>query len=172
MGDPSISGVSGRNQNPAAMIPNFSVYFESPNSLAANKAQLHTPKQMAKSEFKMELLKRQYICLAEVKILQYFFCIKMAQTSREFCKNLPLSQLDPESVSEAVPTVENFLNLVPLEPIQQMPTHKSNSFGYQSSVYKGVNAMNGAHVCLRRIHGFRLVSLDHFANLTFDAQVS
>jgi len=64
MGD--SSAVTGRNQNPATIIPNFSVYFESPNSLASTKAQLHTPKQMAKSEFKMELLKRQYICMAEV----------------------------------------------------------------------------------------------------------
>jgi hypothetical protein len=68
MGDPSIPGASGRTQNPSTLIPNYSVYFESPNSLAANKVQLHTPKQMAKSEFKVELLKRQYICLAEVKI--------------------------------------------------------------------------------------------------------
>jgi hypothetical protein len=47
-------------------IPNYSLYVESPMEKALKKMPNHVPKQMVKSDFKMELLRRQYICLAEV----------------------------------------------------------------------------------------------------------
>ena len=56
--------------------------------------------------------------------------------------------------------MDNFKELFPLEPGPLNPTSigKSNTFTYQTSVYKATNMKNGQHVCLRRIHGYRLVN--------------
>ena len=45
-----------------------------------------------------------------------------------------------------------------LEPPPPSPLHKSQTFGYVTSVYKATNTKNGQYVALRRIHGFRLVN--------------
>ena len=55
-------------------------------------------------------------------------------------------------------SVDNFTQLCPLEPPPPSPLHKSQTFGYVTSVYKATNTKNGQYVALRRIHGFRLVN--------------
>lgn len=130
MGD--SMGTNGSNGRPGSvMIPNYSVFPGSPSQLAASKTRANTPASLAKSVIKMELLKKQYICM---------------------------SQMDPESSSELLPDLENFQNLVPLEPPPPSPLHKSHTFGYTTSVYKATNTNYGSYVCLRRIHSFRLVN--------------
>lgn len=62
MGDSSTS----QARQISAILPNYSVYVESPIEKALKKIHGEIPKQMAKSDFKTEMLKRQYICLAEV----------------------------------------------------------------------------------------------------------
>ena len=49
--------------------------------------------------------------------------------------------------------VDNYHDLYPLEPLPTDPMHKSNTFGYTTSVYKAVNTKDGLTYCLRRIHG-------------------
>jgi hypothetical protein len=46
------------------------------------------------------------------------------------------SQIDPDSTTDPLPDVDNFHHLVPLEPPPPSPLHKSNTFGYTTSVYK------------------------------------
>jgi len=67
-------------------------------------------------------------------------------------------QIDPESTTDPLPDVDNFQHLVPLEPPPPSPLHKSHTFGYSTSVYKATDIKTGLHVCLRRIHSFRLVN--------------
>ena len=67
-------------------------------------------------------------------------------------------QIDPESGCQLPANVDNFTQLCPLEPPPPSPMHKSQTFGYVTSVYKATNTKNGQCVVLRRIHGFRLVN--------------
>ena len=67
-------------------------------------------------------------------------------------------QIDPETTSDPLPDVDNFQHLVPLEPPPPSPLHKSHTFGYSTSVYKATDTKTSLHVCLRRIHSFRLVN--------------
>ena len=57
-----------------------------------------------------------------------------------------------------LPQVDNFMGLCPLEPPASSPLHKSSTFSYVTTVYKAVNIKTGQHMCLRRIHGYRLVN--------------
>ena len=50
------------------------------------------------------------------------------------------------------------MGLCPLEPPASSPLHKSSTFSYVTTVYKAVNIKTGQHMCLRRIHGYRLVN--------------
>ncbi len=70
----------------------------------------------------------------------------------------PYFQIDPDSYPNLPTDVDNFTSLCPLEPPPPNPMHKSHTFGYVTSVYKATNMKTGAHVCLRRIHGYRLVN--------------
>ena len=83
------------------------------------------------SDIKMELLTRQMICHAAA---------------------------DPEAFPDLPSEVDNFTGLCPLEPPPASPLHKSSTFGYVTTVYKAVNIKTGQHMCLRRIHGYRLVN--------------
>ena len=67
-------------------------------------------------------------------------------------------QIDPDSGCQLPTNVDNFTQLCPLEPPPPSPMHKSQTFGYVTSVYKATNTKNGQCVVLRRIHGFRLVN--------------
>lgn len=67
--------------------------------------------------------------------------------------------------------VDNYHNLVPLEPPPVNPMQKSSTFGYQTSTYKATNTKDGLVYCLRRIHGASLprhllVSLSFFIVLS------
>ena len=61
---------------------------------------------------------------------------------------------DPEAFPDLPSEVDNFTGLCPLEPPPASPLHKSSTFGYVTTVYKGVNIKTGQHMCLRRIHGY------------------
>ena len=65
---------------------------------------------------------------------------------------------DPEAFPDLPSEVDNFTGLCPLEPPPASPLHKSSTFGYVTTVYKAVNIKTGQHMCLRRIHGYRLVN--------------
>ncbi len=54
--------------------------------------------------------------------------------------------------------MDNFTGLCPLEPPPPSPHTKSTTFGYVTSVYKATNMKTGVHVCLRRVHNYRLVN--------------
>lgn len=69
MGD--SSAVQGRQLT--ASIPNFSIYVESPIEKALKKMQNDAPKQLVNNDYKLELLKRHYICLAEVPSINRLF---------------------------------------------------------------------------------------------------
>ena len=68
----------------------------------------------------------------------------------------PLSSGLPANVPPS--QVDNFMGLCPLEPPASSPLHKSSTFSYVTTVYKAVNIKTGQHMCLRRIHGYRLVN--------------
>lgn len=135
-GDEMPMGGEGMNNGAAAaasqvLLPNYSVYTGTPSYVANLKLRTHVPNFMAENELKMELLRRQHISLA---------------------------QIDPEAYSHLPTSVDNFTHLCPLEPPPPTPLHKSHTFGYVTSVYKGTNTKNGQYVTLRRIHGYRLVN--------------
>ena len=73
-------------------------------------------------------------------------------------QEIPLLQIDPEACGQLPREVDNFAQLCPMEPPPPSPMHKSQTFGYVTSVYKATNTKNGQFVALRRIHGFRLVN--------------
>jgi PAB-dependent poly(A)-specific ribonuclease subunit 3 len=57
---------------------------------------------------------------------------------------------DAEAYPELPSEVDNFTGLCPLEPPASSPLHKSSTFSYVTTVYKGVNMKTGQHMCLRR----------------------
>jgi len=113
------------------ILPNYSMYTGTPNHVANMKLRSNVPSFIAENELKMEVLKRQHICQA---------------------------QIDPEACGQLPREVDNFAQLCPMEPPPASPMHKSQTFGYVTSVYKATNTKNGQFVALRRIHGFRLVN--------------
>ena len=58
-------GVNG-GRTGSVVVPSFSVFTGSPSHVAASKARKNTPSFVAQSETKMEILKRQYICMSQV----------------------------------------------------------------------------------------------------------
>lgn len=54
----------------SVVVPSFSVFTGSPSHVASSKARKNTPSFVAQSEMKMEILKRQYICLSQVNELK------------------------------------------------------------------------------------------------------
>jgi len=113
------------------MVPSYSMYAGTPTHVANMKVRSNVPSFLAENELKLEILKRQHISQA---------------------------QIDPDSGCQLPTNVDNFTQLCPLEPPPPSPMHKSQTFGYVTSVYKATNTKNGQCVVLRRIHGFRLVN--------------
>jgi len=139
MGNEGTQGYSNNGMGPGAqmgqqqqvMVPSFSMYAGTPTHVANMKVRNNVPSFLAENELKLEILKRQHISQA---------------------------QIDPESGCQLPANVDNFTQLCPLEPPPPSPMHKSQTFGYVTSVYKATNTKNGQCVVLRRIHGFRLVN--------------
>ena len=113
------------------LVPDFQSFSGTPSYVCNLKVKSNTPSFMGGSELKMNLLKKQLMC----------------QT-----------QVDPNTNPNLPTEVDNFTHLCPLEPVLANPMHKSNTFGYVTSVYKAANMKTGLHVCLRRIHNYRLVN--------------
>jgi len=127
----SNNGMAGVPHQGQVMIPNYSVFSGTPSHIVNMKTRSSIPTYLQENELRMDILKRQQICHA---------------------------QIDPESGSHLPTSVDNFTQLCPLEPPPPSPLHKSQTFGYVTSVYKATNTKNGQYVALRRIHGFRLVN--------------
>jgi len=68
--------------------------------------------------------------------------------------NLTLMVPDPSVYPDLPTEVDNYHQLVPLEPIPTLP--KAHLIPYHTSTYKATHLKTGQHYCLRRIHGFRL----------------
>jgi len=113
------------------LLPNWSAYSGTPSQIVAMKVRSSAPTAIQENEIKMELLNRQMICHTAA---------------------------DPEAYPDLPSEVDNFTGLCPLEPPATSPLHKSSTFGYVTTVYKAVNIKTGQHMCLRRIHGYRLVN--------------
>jgi len=113
------------------LLPNWSAYSGTPSQIVAMKVRSCAPGGSQESDIKMEMLTRQMICHTAA---------------------------DPEAYPDLPSEVDNFTGLCPLEPPASSPLHKSSTFSYVTTVYKGVNMKTGQHMCLRRIHGYRLVN--------------
>lgn len=113
------------------LVPNWSAYAGTPSHVVAMKVRNAAPTAIQESDSKLEMLTRQMICHTIA---------------------------DPESNQDLPAEVDNFAALCPLEPPATSPLHKSSTFSYVTTVYKAVNIKSGQHMCLRRIHGYRLVN--------------
>ncbi|GLV34006.1 Poly(A) specific ribonuclease subunit PAN3 [Carabus blaptoides fortunei] len=69
---------------------------------------------------------------------------------------LTLMHHEPEQFPDLPHEVDNYHELVPLEPLPTGPLHKAQLPGYPTSTYKATNIKTGVRYCLRRVHGFRL----------------
>jgi len=115
----------------SVLLPQWSAYSGTPAHIVAMKVRNSAPNFVQENDIKMELLTRQMICHTAA---------------------------DPEAFPDLPSEVDNFTGLCPLEPPPASPLHKSSTFGYVTTVYKAVNIKTGQHMCLRRIHGYRLVN--------------
>lgn len=115
----------------SVLLPQWSAYSGTPANIVSMKVRNSAPNFVQENDLKMELLTRQMICHAAA---------------------------DPEAFPDLPSEVDNFTGLCPLEPPLNSPLHKSSTFGYVTTVYKAVNIKTGQHMCLRRIHGYRLVN--------------
>lgn len=115
----------------SVLLPQWSAYSGTPAQIVAMKVRSSAPNFVQDNDVKMELLTKQMICHTAA---------------------------DPEAFPDLPSEVDNFTGLCPLEPPPASPLHKSSTFGYVTTVYKGVNIKTGQHMCLRRIHGYRLVN--------------
>ena len=97
----------------------------------------------------------QYRHLASRSIFACFSDVKMELLTKQMICH---TAADPEAFPDLPSEVDNFTGLCPLEPPPASPLHKSSTFGYVTTVYKAVNIKTGQHMCLRRIHGYRLVN--------------
>jgi len=113
------------------LLPNWSAYSGTPSQVVNIKVRTSAPAAVRDNEIKMEILTRQQLC--------------HAAADPTFHRDLPAE-------------VDNFTNLCPLEPPSMSPIHKSSTFSYVTTVYKSINVKTGQHMCLRRIHSYRLVN--------------
>jgi len=115
----------------SVLLPQWSAYSGTPAHIVSMKVRNTAPSFVQDNDIKMELLTRSMICHTAA---------------------------DPEAFPDLPSEVDNFTGLCPLEPPPASPMHKSSTFGYVTTVYKAVNIKTGQHMCLRRIHGYRLVN--------------
>jgi len=113
------------------LVPNWSAYAGTPSQVVAMKVRNAAPTAIQESESKMDLLTRQMICHTIA---------------------------DPDTNQDLPAEVDNFSSLCPLEETTNSHLQKSSTFGYVTTVYKAVNIKTGQHMCLRRIHNYRLVN--------------
>ena len=50
------------------LLPDYSVYAGTPSHVAAQRVRANAPGFVAESEIKMDILKKQHICLAQVRM--------------------------------------------------------------------------------------------------------
>jgi hypothetical protein len=62
-----MGGANG-GRTGSVVVPPFTLFSGSPSHVAEGKVRRQTPAFMAQSETKLELLKRQYICLSQVTL--------------------------------------------------------------------------------------------------------
>jgi len=111
--------------------PNFSVFTGTPSYIANMNVRSNAPLNLVENETKIEILKRQQICLSQVDFEQY-----------------------PEIPAQ----VDSYSNLSPLETKSTNLYPKSHTFGYITTVYKAISIKENQHVILRRVHNFKLMN--------------
>ncbi|CAB4059487.1 PAN3 [Lepeophtheirus salmonis] len=79
-------------------------------------------------------------------------------------QQISLVRADPDSYPDLPREIDHFQHITPLE-LRDPHQTKSQSFGYATSVYKAINVKNGQIVCLRRVHGFRLINTKCMASV-------
>merc|ERR1719414_2929928 len=124
-------GVNGTNVSSTVLSPNFTLFTGTPTYVANMRVRSNAPANLAENETKIEILKRQQICL---------------------------SQVNPEMHPEIPSQVDNFTNLCPLESTSSNLLQKSHTFGYVTTVYKATNIKENQHVAMRRVQNFKLVN--------------
>jgi len=123
--------VNGTSVNSTVLSPNFTLFTGTPTYVANMRVRSNAPANLAENETKIEVLKRQQICL---------------------------SQVNPEMHPEIPSEVDNFTNLCPLESTSANLLQKSHTFGYATTVYKATNIKENQHVAMRRVQNFKLVN--------------
>jgi len=121
---------TGQMVGNSLLVPNWSAYAGTPSHVVAMKVRNAAPTAIQESESKLDLLTRQMICHTIA---------------------------DPET-NDLPAEIDNFTSLCPLEETSNSHMLKSSVFGYVTTVYKAVNIKTGQHMCLRRIHNYRLVN--------------
>jgi len=133
--DPSLAMgngvINGANVGTTVLSPNFTLFTGTPTFVANMRARSNAPANVAENETKVEILKRQQICL---------------------------TQVNPEMYPEIPSQVDNFTNLCPLENFPGNLLQKSHTFGYVTTVYKATNIKESVHVAMRRVQNFKLVN--------------
>ena len=73
MSDPMVGVNGGSGRTGSVIVPNFSIFIGSPSHVASSKARKNTPAFVAQSDVKMEVLKKQYICMSQVSPFRLSF---------------------------------------------------------------------------------------------------
>ncbi|XP_035680907.1 PAN2-PAN3 deadenylation complex subunit pan3-like [Branchiostoma floridae] len=114
---------------PAALLPGGHLFHLPHTALMKPKA--NQPSFFMQDELRLDTLRRQYLLAAQIDPVQH-----------------------PDIPSE----VDNYHTLYPLEPVPRDPKHRSSTFGFITSCYKGISAKDAMAYCLTRIHGFHMVN--------------
>ena len=67
-------GVNGTNVSSTVLSPNFTLFTGTPTYVANMRVRSNAPSNLAENETKIEILKRQQICLSQVSKLSVFIC--------------------------------------------------------------------------------------------------
>ena len=62
----------GVGPQPQVMVPNYSMFTGTPSYVASMKVRSTVPSFLAENELKLEILKRQHICQAQVRHVIFF----------------------------------------------------------------------------------------------------
>ena len=76
--------INGNNINCTVMSPNFTLFTGTPTYVANMRVRSNAPANLAENETKLDILKRQQICLSQVITLNHY----IASSAVRFLKRL------------------------------------------------------------------------------------
>ena len=76
-------GVNGTNVSSTVLSPNFTLFTGTPTYVANMRVRSNAPSNLAENETKIEILKRQQICLSQV--FSYLVCICQLNNLEQKC---------------------------------------------------------------------------------------